>query len=468
MKKIALLFTITMLGFSAAAQQVPSYGQYFVNPYLFNPAAAGQSGETQIFSTFRNQWVGIPGAPETQALTIDGRIPDKRAGLGLTLYHDTDNILSRVGGLGTYAYHIPLAKDHSLSMGLSAGFIRTQIDFDRLQAENMFDQTLLQSTNSGTSFDGSAGLSYGYKHFRLGVAALQLFQNNINFAAEPDRTIALKLMRHYQITAQYAFLLSQDRLKLEPMMLLRSAQGLPTQVDMNLVATYRKNYWLAIGHKLKTSIGVALGTKLYDRLTIGYSYEYTTNSFNKYQNGSHEVMVGYTFRRNNSRRDDNGLSESNDRLNRQNQAQYETIDQINQKNEKLESDLNEQKQITQSQKEEIDRLQAEIARTKQEMDSVVRVSKVNVKTEDFEKNAGSNYYIVVGAFKTLRYTKQFQQVMKRELSLETSVVQKSNGSYFFIYTKKIANRAEALSEMRKLRQLNSNLIVGEPWVYKGE
>jgi type IX secretion system PorP/SprF family membrane protein len=466
MKKSGLIFTLVMLGFSAASQQVPSYGQFFVNPYLFNPASAGASGETQIFSTFRNQWVGIPGAPETQALTIDGKIPDRRAALGLTLYNDSDNIFSRVGGLGTYAYHLPLAKDHTLSMGLSLGFIRTQIDFDRLQAENMFDQTLLQSVNHGTSFDGSAGLSYGYKRARIGVAALQLFQNNISFAAEPDRSIAFKLMRHYVVSAQYAFLLSQEKLKLEPIVLLRSAQGLPAQVDVNLVATYRKNYWLAIGHKLNTSIGLALGTRLYDRLTIGYSYEYTTNNFNKYQNGSHEVMVGYTFRRNTARKDDNGLSESNDQLNRQNQAQYETIDQISQQNEQLQGDLKTQQEIVQSQKEEIDRLHEEINRTKKEMDSVVSVSRVNVNDEDFEKNSSSNYYVVVGAFKTLRYAKQFQQIVRRELSLETSIVQKANGSYFFIYTKKISNRSEALTEMRRLRKLNTTLFVGEPWVYK--
>lgn len=466
MKKTALIVLLTSITCVVKAQQVPSYGQYFVNPYLFNPALAGSSGDTRIFTTFRNQWIGIPGAPETQALTLDGMVPDRRAGLGLTLYNDSDNILQRFGGMGTYAYHLPLAKDHSLSMGLSLGFLRTRIDFDRLEAENMFDPTLLQATNRGTSFDGNAGFSYGYKRARIGVAALQLFQNKISFASEPDRTIAFKLMRHYIITAQYAFMLNQERLKLEPIMLLRSAQGLPAQVEANLVATYQKNYWLAIGHKLNTSIGVALGMNLYDRLTIGYSYEHTTNSFSKYQNGSHEVIVGYKFRKV-ARRSD-ASSDSFDRLNRQNQEQYETIDQISQQNEQLEGDLKEQQAIVQSQKEEINRLHEEIERTKKEMDSVVRASRVNVHTEDFEQNTAASYYVVLGAFKTLHYAKQFQQIVRRELSMETSVVQKTNGSYFFIYSKKITNRADALTEMRRLRQLNSSLIVGEPWIYKEE
>jgi type IX secretion system PorP/SprF family membrane protein len=467
MKKIALLLMFVIVRLSAVAQQVPSYGQYFVNPYLFNPALAGASGDTRIFTTFRNQWVGIPGAPETQAVTIDGMIAERRAALGLTLYNDTDNILSRFGGLGTYAYHLPFAKDHSLSMGLSLGFIRTEIDFDRMQAENMVDPTLLQAANRGTSFDGSAGFSYGYKKARIGVAALQLFQNNISFASEPDKSIAFKLMRHYVITAQYAFMLNQERLKLEPIVMLRSAQGLPAQIDVNLVATYQKNYWLAIGHKLNTSIGVALGTHLFDRLTVGYSYEYTTNSFSKYQNGSHEVMIGYKFKKERPRRDESS-SDSFDRLNQRNQAQYETIDQISQQKEQLEGDLKEQQEIVQAQKEEIRHLHEEIERTKREMDSVVNVSRVNVHTEDFEENNAASYYVVLGAFKTLRYAKQFQQIVRRELSLETSVVQKTNGSYFFIYSKKISSRAEALTEMRRLRQLNSALIVGEPWVYKEE
>jgi len=466
MKKIGLLFSIIILGFSSAAQQVPSYAQYFVNPFLFNPAAAGHSDDTRIFSTFRNQWVGIPGAPETQALTIDGKIPDSRVALGLTLYHDSDNILSRTGGLGTYAYHLPLGSDHSVSMGISFGFIRSQIDFDKLRAENMADQALLQSVNYGTGYDGSAGLSYAYKKFRIGIAALQLFQNNVTFAAEPDKSIAFKLIRHYQLTAQYPFVLHPDKLKLEPLVLLRSAQGLPTQVDMNLVATFHKNYWLAIGHKLNTSIGMALGMKLHNRLTVGYSYEYTTNSLARYQNGSHEVMVGYTLQRNRSRDYNPGTTESYDRSGNQNQALYETIDQVNQQNEKLANDLKEQKQIVQSQKSEIDRLRELIAYTSRERDSVVLASRVNVHTEDFESNSDADYYVVVGAFELLRNAKQFQQILRRELSLSTSMIQKPNGLYYFVYTKKISNRREALAEMNRLRNLNSDLFDGEPWVYK--
>lgn len=467
MKKVFFLLTLSALTVAVQAQQVPLYGQYFINPYLYNPALAGISERPKIFTLFRNQWIGIPGAPETQALTIDGRVTDTKVGLGLTLYNDVDNIITRFGGMGTYAYHLPLAKGHSLSMGISAGFTSAKIAFDRLRADNPFDQTLLQYADNGTSVDANLGVSYAFKNFRFGAAALQLLQNRINFSTdERDKNMGYKLMRHYVVSAQYGFWTSNHQLKLEPIVFLKSAQGLPAQLDVNLMATYKKNYWVVVGHKINSSIGLALGAFVHDRITVGYSYEYTTNKYADYNNGSHEVIIGFTFLKPSGGSALKSSVNYND-LARENKTQYETIDQISQEKEVMKSDLEEQEQVINRQNQEIARLQQEIQNNKKEMDSVVRVSKIDVDNEAFEHGkVNARYYTVVAAFKTLRFAKEFQQIMRRETSKETSIVQKTNGSYYFVYTKQIFSREEALVELKQLRQIKSNLIVGEPWVYK--
>jgi type IX secretion system PorP/SprF family membrane protein len=467
MKKVLFFLTIFALTTSAEAQQVATYGQYFLNPYLYNPALAGVSERTRIFSLFRNQWVGIPGAPETQALTIDGHVTNRKIGLGLTVYNDLNNIITRSGGLGTYAYHLPLAKDHTLSMGISAGFARTTIAFDQLRADNAFDQTLLEYADHGTGIDGNIGAAYGFKNLRISASALQLFQNRIKFTSEErDKSIGYKLMRHYVISAQYGFMMNNNKLRLEPIALLKSAQGLPAQIDLNLVTTYKQNYWIALGHKLNSSVGLALGVFLHDRITVGYSYEYTTNKYADYNNGSHEVIVGFTFAKAAGKTVSQTSPDYSD-LARQNKAQYETIDQVTQEKDMMEGDLEKQKQVIESQNEEIARLQQEIQKNKKEIDSIVHISKIDVHTETFDSTEhDTKYYTIVGAVKTLKFAKEFQQAIRRELSMETSIVQKSNGSYYFIYTKQIQDREEALAELKRLRQIKSSLIVGDPWVYK--
>jgi type IX secretion system PorP/SprF family membrane protein len=465
MKKFLLIVSLITCH-AVHAQQIPSYGQYFVNPFLYNPAMAGLSDTPRAFSLFRKQWAGVPGAPETQALTIDGPVNSRKVGLGLTLYNDVNNIISKMGGLATYSYHLPLSGEHTLSMGLSLGFSRTKIFFDRLQAENPFDDIILNNFNTGTSFDGNMGVSYAFRKLRVGASAFQLFQNNIQFSDDAgSQKIGYKLIRHYLLSAQYAFMLDNNNIKLEPIVLLKSAQGLPAQLDFNLMATYRKKYWAGITYKMNAAAAFSLGAIIYDRITVGYNYEVATTAFSGYNAGTHEVIVGFSFLKSTSSA---AIRSSSDfaELTRQNHEQYEMIDQINQENDKVKGDLAQKQQTIQQQNDEIQRLHEEIRNNRKEIDSVILISKVDIRTENFESETG-NYFIVIGAHKTLRQAKEFQQIVRREIGLESSVIQKSNGSYYFVYTKKIGSRNEALDALHELKSTDSKkLFVGDPWVYK--
>src|ERR1044071_8421571 len=69
---ICLLMQIT-----AMAQQRPYYTQYIMNNYLLNPAITGIENYYDIKIGHRSQWVGIPGAPVTNYVTIHGPIGKK-------------------------------------------------------------------------------------------------------------------------------------------------------------------------------------------------------------------------------------------------------------------------------------------------------------------------------------------------------------------------------------------------------
>ena len=78
MKKIILIFT-TMLfwSLSGSAQQDPMVSQYMFNGLYLNPAYAGSHDYWSSTLSYRNQWVGFEGAPETEIAAVDGRIADK-------------------------------------------------------------------------------------------------------------------------------------------------------------------------------------------------------------------------------------------------------------------------------------------------------------------------------------------------------------------------------------------------------
>ena len=116
MKKLTFLaLSLCLLYGELTAQQTPLYGQYFLNPYLYNPATAGLDGESKAYFLNRKQWVGVEGAPETQAFTIDGQLKNQRVGLGISFFNDITNVIGRVNGALSASYLLDLAPDHQLS-----------------------------------------------------------------------------------------------------------------------------------------------------------------------------------------------------------------------------------------------------------------------------------------------------------------------------------------------------------------
>ena len=59
---------------TALAQQRPQYTQYALNNFLTNPAVGGIESYADLRTSYRGQWAGIEGAPETFYVTFHGSI----------------------------------------------------------------------------------------------------------------------------------------------------------------------------------------------------------------------------------------------------------------------------------------------------------------------------------------------------------------------------------------------------------
>ena len=67
-----------------------------------NPAFAGQQNRWIISGIYRNQWLGMPDAPETYALNVDG--PLKIGGVGLNLMNDKLGVQNMLHLMLNYSY----------------------------------------------------------------------------------------------------------------------------------------------------------------------------------------------------------------------------------------------------------------------------------------------------------------------------------------------------------------------------
>ena len=58
----------------ALAQQLTLSNQYIINRFSLSPAYAGAGDKLEIFGSYRKDWTGIKGAPETKSVSANGII----------------------------------------------------------------------------------------------------------------------------------------------------------------------------------------------------------------------------------------------------------------------------------------------------------------------------------------------------------------------------------------------------------
>lgn len=93
----------------ASAQQDPEYTQYMYNTMAVNPAYAGSTGTIEAkISLYRSQWVGMPGAPETQSFSVHSPLRNEKLGLGLSVVNDKIGPSNELYLDGNFSYSLPL------------------------------------------------------------------------------------------------------------------------------------------------------------------------------------------------------------------------------------------------------------------------------------------------------------------------------------------------------------------------
>lgn len=302
MKKLAFLIGIGMMATFAKAQQIPLYSNYFFTPYIYNPAMSGSSGVTEATMLHRRQWSGIQGSPETSAISVNGAINGSAVGWSVYGFSDKTDILSRLGAYGNYAYSVRLSDDITLSGGIGAGYVNQSIDQNGVRAQNSGDIYTVVAPNRGT-FDVNIGLGLKVQDFTLGFAAPQLLSQNVIYARNPS-DINYNLIRHYVATLQYDFRFAGDKQVLSPIIMVRAAEGVPFQVDAGVL--YSMTEYGYVGAMFRSDYGVTanVGVNLTETLTLGYAYDFSTNTYGSNFGTSHEFMLTYRF----------GSNKENDRM----------------------------------------------------------------------------------------------------------------------------------------------------------
>jgi type IX secretion system PorP/SprF family membrane protein len=292
MKKLLYITVIVLLVNQLQAQQLPQYTQYMLNDLAINPAVAGKDNYADVRSNNRYQWTGITDAPRTYMLTLHSPLKNRHMGLGTHIYTDIVGPTRRVGISVAYAYHIKIAEKTRISLGLSAGIQQWGIDGHKLHLHDAGDENLLTQYQTKIVPDFGAGIYVHNEKWYLGFSAPQLYQSPIKLYEGGDNKGTL--VRHFILNGAYKFDINDD-FKVEPSFLVKYANPTPLEIDLGARVIYQEQVWLGVGYRHHDAITALVGFMYKNYLMIGYSYDFTTTNLKKYSTGTHELMLGLRF-----------------------------------------------------------------------------------------------------------------------------------------------------------------------------
>ena len=294
--KLTLLIGLTILctaGMSEGiAQQDPQYTHYNYNTMTVNPGYTGSRGQLAIISLYRNQWVGVEGAPKTITFGIDSPL-GRYDGVGLSIVQDDIGPSSETYIDGNYAHQLVLnRKGDKLALGLKAGVRFLNIDWSKGRFRDAGDVLLNENINGKLLPSVGAGVFYYGRNAYLGISTPNVL-TNIHYDEIQESESVERV--HVFLVGGYVFELNPF-LKFKPSFFVKHVMGAPLSADVSVNFLMNETLTLGANYRWEDSVSALFGIQITPQLNMGYAYDFSTNALTSYNSGSHEIFLRYMLR----------------------------------------------------------------------------------------------------------------------------------------------------------------------------
>ncbi len=299
-KKRVVFLVVHLVSITAFGQQPEIYNQFFMNPYLYNPAYAGVEGHTVVFLLYHQQWAGFPGSPTTAHASF--HTPLKGGiGIGAAGYNFSTGLISRSTAKVSASYLLTMDRKHHLRFGMSIGGGSQNLDFGEL--DDPRDPAFMGIVDQNAYTIADFGLTYHFGHFNVGFAIPNLIGYNV-FEYNSFARVRVNPLDNLMFKANFRGHLNDD-IAIEPHVIYRYSQdffnsdfdGRPIQVPNQFEATVIFHLyhivWLGGSYRQDNSFAATFGTKIKEKLGIGLSYEIGNSSFFGDLGPTFEMHIGY-------------------------------------------------------------------------------------------------------------------------------------------------------------------------------
>ena len=283
------------LGTAVWAQQDAQYTQFMFNKLYFNPAYAGSKKNLCLTGLYRKQWIGIDRAPQSATLQGHGAVWNNRLGLGLAINYDQIGFTDHVDIATNYAYIIRFKRNNFLSLGLRASLSYLQIRWGEAQPTDNNDNAIpTGGLNSNLMPNFGAGVYYESEHWYLGLSVPNLFQERIDFSAQPDLSILPSLRQHYYLMGGLNYKIAKN-VDIQPNVLVKYVQNAPIDLDLNLSFVFFNRFLAGVTYRVGDSVDLMIRWQIAPQFQLAFAYDITISPLQQYNAGTIETMLQYCF-----------------------------------------------------------------------------------------------------------------------------------------------------------------------------
>lgn len=306
--RLLLPIFIALLPLSAIGQQLSSGTPFQNYRFIWNPAmtAAWEHWETGM--SFRQDWVGFEGSPQTA--TIHGQYPFTREKMSLGGYFMYDDVgpirFSTLAATYSYKFSPRFQRGDQLSIGIMAMVNQFIIDGLDVKVKDEDDAFLLVNESSQIKPNAGIGIfyttyardTYRKTYYYGGIAANQLLPSDVTFENVGSEG-NLKRVIHANAVIGARFV--NDEFFVEPSLWINySAPNIINGLLSVRIEQYRA-FWAAVSFTGDQTAGIQVGYILPDLwlrdgdLRIGAQGSYNVGDFGKARGMGFEIYVGYWF-----------------------------------------------------------------------------------------------------------------------------------------------------------------------------
>ncbi len=285
MKKGLLILALIALALPMQAQNVYRYSQFNFLKSMYNPGALASDARLSADLVYRNQWVGLAGAPTTIGMNVASELTSNMA-LGINFCSDKIGLNQSTSVSAMYAYRAIFGDRHYLSLGLGLGADNVVFDYAAASTTMPNDPAFSQSYNLW-KLNASLGAYYRMPKGYIGLSVPQLFQQT------PSGTESgFNIPRwHYMLIGGYFFEIGENAY-FNPNIQIKYTKNAPIQGDILLRGVFG-SVGVSLGYRTENALIAGADFMIGGKFRVGYSFNYGIGSLTRVKGASHEVHLGF-------------------------------------------------------------------------------------------------------------------------------------------------------------------------------